>query len=64
MGGGVERGGGLHHLDSEYGRAIHFDAPKSVNIHGCRAEDRFVSIKTAVGTGRDKLHGVAGGGGS
>ena len=63
-GGRVERVGGVHHLYSEYGRAIHCDTPKSGNIHGRRSEDKVTGIKTVVGTGRDKLHRVAGGGGS
>ena len=56
-GGGVESGGGVNRLESEYGRAIHCDAPKSENIHGVRSEDRFTGIKMVVGTGRDKLQG-------
>ena len=62
-GGGVERGGGVHNLDSEYGRGINCDSPKSGNIHGGRSEDRVTGINTVVGTGRDKLHRGAGGGG-
>ena len=62
-GGGVERGGGVNHLESEYGCAIHCDSPKSGNIHGGRAEDRVTGNKTVVVTGRYKLHGGAGGGG-
>ena len=61
---GVEKGIGVHQLELEYGRAIHCDAPKSRNIYGVRAEYGVMCIKTAVGTGRDKLHGGAGGGGS
>ena len=49
---------------SEYGRAVHCDDPSSVNIHGVRADYGVTGIKAVVGTGRDKLHGGAGGGGS
>ena len=64
MGRGVERGGGVHHLESEYGRAIHYDAPNSENIYGGRAEYGVMGIKTVVGTGRDQLFRVAVGSGS
>ena len=50
-------------MESEYGRAIHYDAPNSENIYGGRAEYGVMGIKTVVGTGRDKLHGGASGGG-
>ena len=63
-GGGFERGGGVHHLESEYGRGIHCDAPNSVNIHGGRAEYGVTGINAVVGKGGDKLHGGAGVGGS
>ena len=61
-GGGVERGIGVHHLESEHNRAIHCDAPKSGNIHGDREEYGVMSIKTVVKTGRDKPHRGAYGG--
>ena len=63
-GDGVERGGAVHNLESEYGREINCDARKSGNTHGGRVEYRVTGINMVMGTGRDKLHGVADGGGS
>ena len=60
-GGGFERGGGVHHLYSEYGCEIHCDTPKFVNIHRDRAEYGVMGIKTVVVTSRDKLHRGASG---
>ena len=63
-GGGVETGGGVHNLESEYGREINCDSPKSGNIHGGRSEDRVTGINTVVEKGRNELHRGAGVGGS
>ena len=49
-GGGVGRGGGVHHSEAEYGRAIHCNAPDPGGRRGGEAEDRIVGFKKVVGT--------------